>query len=478
MFASVAKALRSKTDGRDAWSFTRSLRHAVFFLPRLIERQSSRAIKAKKKRLAKQSAATHPRDLIVASGLFDAIWYVSKYGVSDANPLAHYLTKRKRSSGPFFDAEAYLLENHDIAEKRIHPLIHYLLQGRAEGRTVRPADEGRHWEYVPDTRPVQTNWGARCIAFYLPDQSRGVPNGNLLTHREEIRLAMCYGVLAFCYYIDDIVRSRDFLKEVGTVNDFAFCLCINSSSNVLNDLSEHLSRPNYLRVQNRPLLLVRDAHLDPHFAETARSWREQGRALGIGELLLVGLPDARNAGVDAVIRLSPNIDWMAKPVERDKTWLDYREVVKESYEFGAAEFPTFQAVRCGFDNGLAKNGPGILNSSPAAFQEWLGNACRASVQQETLTQGIVFIDAWNGSARGGTLLPNKRYGYAYLNATAMALAELPSNALAGDLSVGVIVHAFYQDIWREIHDHLQTWRSQFAFMCQFRRIATKPLPSW
>src|SRR5690242_2937829 len=59
MFASVSKALRSKIDGRDAWSFTRSMRHAVLFLPRLIERQSSRAIKARKKRLAKQSAATH-----------------------------------------------------------------------------------------------------------------------------------------------------------------------------------------------------------------------------------------------------------------------------------------------------------------------------------------------------------------------------------------------------------------------------------
>ena len=64
MFASVSKALRSKTDGRDAWSFTRSLRHAVLFLPRLIARQSSRAIKAKKKRLGKQSAPTHPHPTI------------------------------------------------------------------------------------------------------------------------------------------------------------------------------------------------------------------------------------------------------------------------------------------------------------------------------------------------------------------------------------------------------------------------------
>ena len=38
--------------------------NAALFLPRLIERQSSRAIRAKKKRLAKQSAATHPQPTI------------------------------------------------------------------------------------------------------------------------------------------------------------------------------------------------------------------------------------------------------------------------------------------------------------------------------------------------------------------------------------------------------------------------------
>jgi hypothetical protein len=455
MFASVSKALRSRTDDRDAWSFARSLRQVVIFLPRLIAGESSRVIKTKKTRLSKQSASTTLRNLIAVSGLFDPIWYVSKYGVSDTDPLVHCLTKKKRSPGPFFDSEAYFLENQDIAAKPIHPLAHYLLQGRAEGRSVRPADEGRHWEYVPDTLPLQTDWGVRFVAFYWPERPRELPDNNLLRHSEEIRLARRYGVVAFCYYVTDVL-SRDLLKEASEVNEFSFCLCIDCRTGLLNDLSEYLSRPNYLRVQNRLLLLVRDAHLDSHFAETARRWREQYQARGIGELLLVGLPEAGKAGVDAVIRLSPKMDWMVKPVEPDKAWVDYRDLVEESYDFGAVECPAFQAVRCGFNNGLAKTGPGILNSSPAAYQEWLGNACRAAVQQ-TLTEGIVFIDAWNGCARGGALVPNSRYGHAYLNATAMALAE-SSSALAGDLSVGVIVHAFYEDIWREISDHLQTWR--------------------
>ena len=61
----------------------------------------------------------------------------------------------------------------------------------------------------------------------------------------------------------------------------------------------------------------------------------------------------------------------------------------------------------------------------------------------------------------GALAPNDRYGYAYLNATAKALQAMASRARPRDLSVGVIVHCFYEDIWREISDHLINWQAPF-----------------
>ena len=83
-------------------------------------------------------------DRILASGLFDAEWYLAKYSdVARAGypALLHYMVHgalEGRSPGPGFDAEWYLARHPDVAGH--NPLLHYIDHGRQEGRLpVQPA---------------------------------------------------------------------------------------------------------------------------------------------------------------------------------------------------------------------------------------------------------------------------------------------------------------------------------------------------
>lgn len=74
------------------------------------------------------------------SGLFDAAWYVERYGDvarSGLDPVAHYLrigAELGRDPGPCFSAARYRAAHPDVAQAGLPPLAHYLDTGRAEGR--------------------------------------------------------------------------------------------------------------------------------------------------------------------------------------------------------------------------------------------------------------------------------------------------------------------------------------------------------
>ena len=81
---------------------------------------------------------------IAESGLFDAKWYVSRYGsllAPDERPARHYLTKGFRlslSPSPLFDNDQYLEANRDVRDAGVNPLFHYWKYGRFDGRVVFP----------------------------------------------------------------------------------------------------------------------------------------------------------------------------------------------------------------------------------------------------------------------------------------------------------------------------------------------------
>lgn len=76
---------------------------------------------------------------VLDSGFFDAGWYRQRYGLDlpDDLALAHFMdhARHGHSPGPLFDTRWYLDANPDVRDAGLHPLLHYLDNGRAEGRS-------------------------------------------------------------------------------------------------------------------------------------------------------------------------------------------------------------------------------------------------------------------------------------------------------------------------------------------------------
>ena len=73
----------------------------------------------------------------------------------------------------------------------------------------------------------------------------------------------------------------------------------------------------------------------------------------------------------------------------------------------------------GWDNEPRRPGRGSTYafSTPALYRQWLEAACRASLAEPDPAQRLVFINAWNEWGEGAHLEPDRRFGYAYLQAT-------------------------------------------------------------
>ncbi|HRE43174.1 MAG TPA: glycoside hydrolase family 99-like domain-containing protein, partial [Terricaulis sp.] len=94
-------------------------------------------------------------------------------------------------------------------------------------------------------------------------------------------------------------------------------------------------------------------------------------------------------------------------------------------------YKLFRGVTPAWDNTARRphDSAVLVNTSPSAFQAWLANAARDTAERfANPDERLVFINAWNEWAEGAHLEPDKRHGYAWLEAARRALdpsAERP-----------------------------------------------------
>ena len=325
-----------------------------------------------------------------------------------------------------------------------------------------PSPVVRDWDYMPSAvefKPGAPPFQTSLIAFYF---ARYVPKQTGKTcHAAERSLAMRHGIKAFCYVLEGSEAERDFLQDATKTSEtFAFCCCVATALPILDELAKALQSSNYLRLEGRALLLVGKAAIEPGFAATARCWREYCRSHDLGELLIV--LQARDAGlqsdsVDAAISWIPRSS-TPSPARIETSTASF--VWRSDREISRSDMPFFQVVACREEYRISDANAGSAEGIPAAtYQELLEKACRRASVQPDPTKDIVFIDGWNGSP--ASLAPSDRYGYAYLNATSKALQAVDFAGASETPRIGVIVHAFYSDIWHEIRDHLRTWQVPF-----------------
>ncbi|MGB8277873.1 MAG: glycoside hydrolase family 99-like domain-containing protein [Methylovirgula sp.] len=318
--------------------------------------------------------------------------------------------------------------------------------------------------------------------------------------RRQIELAKLYGVEGFCFYFYWFGGKR--LLESPIENylndstlDLPFCLCwanenwtrrwdgldseilIAQHHSPKDDLAfiQYVARymvdPRYIRVNDKPLLIVYRPNLLPSPKETVKRWRTWCRENGIGEIYLAYTQsfekvDPAKYDLDAAIEFPPNAFAVPNITEKfltpskDNTCAvyDWREFVDRSENYEKPKYKLFRSVCPAWDNTPRRkqNATILANSTPALYQRWLDNAIRDTRKRyANPDERLVFINAWNEWGEGAYLEPDTRYGYAHLEATRMALtrAYLKSHRAildAATVKVAIIIHAYYLDVFSEL----------------------------
>lgn len=293
-----------------------------------------------------------------------------------------------------------------------------------------PADLGYYDMRVPETRAAQSD------------------------------LARRYGIEAFCYWHYWFAGREVLERPVQEIlasgkPDFPFCLAWANASwtgiwygtrdKVLleqtypgpDDHERHfeailpaLLDPRYLRVEDRPLLVVFQPMEIPNVQDFCKQWRELAAKAGLKGLHLVGFGTTgfvpRDCGFDASILHGPRLPHPHKGhYGQQRFWhrllripavSSYRSFVRRGFPTIASDLDYPVAIP-NWDNTprAGRAGSVLHGATPELFATHLRQAI-SRVSDRAPDKRIVFLKSWNEWAEGNYLEPDQRYGRAFLEA--------------------------------------------------------------
>ncbi len=342
--------------------------------------------------------------------------------------------------------------------------------------------------YLPQFHPIPENdrwWGTGFTEWTNVRRARPVFNGHVQprvptelgyydlrmaeTRAAQAELARAHGIHAFCYYYYWFSGKRLLERPLAEVAasitpDFPFCICWanhpwnrrwdgavddilqpmeylpGDDRRFILDAIPLLRDARYVRVGERPLLVVSRPQDIPDPRAMVAVWREECARAGLAAPYLCLVQDADGAnpldyGFDAAIEFPPH-GLMSSDLTRSVidphspfaggVW-DYISGAKWALARALPDYPFHRGVMTGWDNTprLPNNGQIFVNAHPANYERWL-----AGLIAQTRTRGVdgarlVFINAWNEWAEGAYLEPDRQYGRQFLEATRRAIGSPP-----------------------------------------------------
>jgi hypothetical protein len=418
--------------------------------------------------------------VIRASGRFDEPYYRAMYVdvPADADPVRHYCEhgwREGKNPSEEFDTRFYLETYSDIRDVGMNPFYHYVLAGRGEQRYASVPHAGRYEddvEFGPEAADV------RVIAFYArPDwralrgaratfkgyASLSPPHDDLGYYdpcdgealRRQAALARRHGLYAFCFALetDTVGRLRGPLATVisDPAIDLAFCVRISVPHGAAVDavaraLAQATADPRYVRVADRPLLVVLSAGDATALAGSIERLREALARCGAPRCHVVAqtAPDTLAAG-DASLDLphAPVPGETGDFPPRDRDGLDtvaYGVVASQGLRRArsarTAAGVTHPVVTLARASARVAGRPLVYTAfSLEHYRRWLDAALEAARGVGEPEQRLVFIESWNDWNEGLALEPDRLGGYGRLNETTRALRGLPSGMPTPKVSV-------------------------------------------
>lgn len=342
----------------------------------------------------------------------------------------------------------YLPQFHEIEENS-----KWWGEGFTEWTNVRSAEsyyQGHYQPHVPHSD----------IGYYdLNDES---------VLERQAQMAREHGIEGFCFYYYWFKGKR--LLEMPTDRmlasgkpDFPFCFCWanenwtktwdggnhevlmsqdyseENNEKIIRDLTPAFKDKRYIRVDGRPLFIIYRPTAIPEFHKVAKLWRKICREEGIGEIYLCGKRsfshlENSELGLDASIQFPPLLI-RSEDVRKAKNLQcregfqghihDYREMAALNAFIDEKEGRIFSGICPSWDNTARRKerATSWINSSSENYYLWLKTIVQRTRKSFDPQERFIFINAWNEWAEGCHLEPDKKYGYAWLNATRKALCS-------------------------------------------------------
>lgn len=424
--------------------------------------------------------------------------------------IEHYLdygAKNGLNPSNQFDTSFYLSQNPNIVESGINPLVHYLTIGKVKGllpEGKQPLVQVKKNNqlpkliafYLPQFHPIPENdewWGKGFTEWTNVTKARPLFKGHQQprlpsdlgfydlrlpeTREAQAELARAYGIHGFCYYYYWFNGRRLLERPLNEVlksgkPDLPFCICWanenwtrrwdgrdqeilmgqehspESDLQFIRDIIPILKDPRYIRVNNRPLLLVYRANLLPEPRQTADRWRNECQKSGVGDILLgacraFSVTDPRPFGFDLAVDFPPN-NSNAPRIEDQLQNLDpnfagaiydYAKCVENNLKDAQTPYPCYHTAMLGWDNTARRGATAHIfhGATPAIYQKWLQGLLARAERDANPFEPLVFINAWNEWAEGTYLEPDQEYGKAYLEATSSAFNHFEQQLTSPDL---------------------------------------------
>jgi tetratricopeptide (TPR) repeat protein len=357
----------------------------------------------------------------------------------------------------------------------LQPVCFYLPQFHAIPENDRWWGEGfTEWTLVRAAQSyfdghAQPNAPAADLGYY-----------NLLdvaTRRRQAELARAHGIYGFCYYHYWFKGKRLLQKPLELMledgqPDLPFCLCWANEpwtrrwdgldSDVLQPqdygdeadwdahfqaLLPYLQHPRYIRVDDKPMLLLYRAGHIPVLEPMLARWRQRAAEAGLPGLWIVTMLNTFIEsqrlfdGADATCEFHPGyIANMGVRMRRhgDVTVIDTEEVWQSILSLRKVHPRQYRGAFASWDNTPRNQQRGLVYPplSPDRFEQLLRAQAERVMRDDDVADKFLFINAWNEWSETAYLEPDARRGTALLQAVKRVVEASPALTAGGPAVTG------------------------------------------
>jgi lipopolysaccharide biosynthesis protein len=196
----------------------------------------------------------------------------------------------------------------------------------------------------------------------------------------------------------------------------------------------------YITIDGKPVFVVYRTELFPDIKKTVEIWRNEVKKYGFEGIYLIRTEslathtdyniNPKDINFDAAMEFAPDNATGAKvyPIFKNEILIckkfDYREKIANMLE----KKYSYKAFRCVFpswDNSPRKknNATSYINNPAKLFGYFVNRSVNYTARNFTNDEKIFFINAWNEWGEGCHIEPDKKNGYAYLNAIKNAISS-------------------------------------------------------